>query len=284
MIFGCLLLLTFAIEGFLRARRDETLELSRALLIAHRSTGVVAESTARSGSEIVALDALNSERSSVALRGFGPTRDHAKDLLDLMPWFNFVGAPLYFVGDIEWARQESLAWTPVVTQDQVGRAESALGAAFARAKLWAHAISSSTYLAFLVLVGLLSAFVFRGGATLFMCGIRVHRIDGSRASRLRCTARAAAALLPSSILATNAIWMRYSLVTPAGLSSDVEWRTRQARLLVGQPEAFVGVVGHAPEVLMLAAIAALYAVVIHAIAHPEQSWHDRIAGTCLVPK
>jgi hypothetical protein len=113
-----------------------------------------------------------------------------------------------------------------------------------------------------VLTGLLA----RGGVTFLMAGIRVVRRDGRPASRLQCAGRALLAWTPLAAMLLLAVGLdAWQLATWQRLGGRA-WLTALAGA------AWWAAVG----VLPLQAALALWS--------PDRSWHDRLAGTFLVPR
>ena len=100
------------------------------------------------------------------------------------------------------------------------------------------------------------AFLWRGGITLRMMGLTLVRRDGRRAGRWRCAYRALLVWLPPAILLFLAVLLKVSdnAATPRAL------------------------------VLWALALGYLLACIGLALWVPTRSWHDRLAGTYLVPK
>jgi hypothetical protein len=124
-------------------------------------------------------------------------------------------------------------------------------------------------LVFWPLAWVLWAFVTRGGLSYRLAGIALVRGDGRPASRLQCLARAflvwapVTALLVLSACLDEAYWSVWRV--PALRASHV-W----LELL--------------SKVCWWAAWAVLAGCVALALRHPARSWHDRLAGTYLVPR
>jgi hypothetical protein len=119
---------------------------------------------------------------------------------------------------------------------------------------------------FLLFVCLVSAFVFRGGARSWLLSIEVQRLDGQRAGRFRCAWRVFLAwVLPFGLLLTALIldtlfWLAWKPGTDVTLTTIV--------------------------VPIMQGIAYLYLFVsiVYAIMNPTRAIHDRLAGTCLMPR
>jgi hypothetical protein len=110
------------------------------------------------------------------------------------------------------------------------------------------------------------AFLARGGVSFLLVGIVVVRRDGRRASRLRCAGRAVLA------------WAPVAALLLLGVCLDA-WHVGTWRQL-----------GYRPWLWWLAAAAwwsaegLLPAYAALALWSPARSLHDRLAGTCLVPR
>jgi hypothetical protein len=98
------------------------------------------------------------------------------------------------------------------------------------------------------------AWVFRGGVTLRLVGISLRRRDGQPAARWQCAWRTLLFWLPVNGLLSLAVLAL--LLGPFGVASFLLWLLAAALL-----------VGYVPLALWL----------------PERSWHDRLAGTYLMP-
>jgi serine/threonine protein kinase len=117
----------------------------------------------------------------------------------------------------------------------------------------------SFFLGVLAIPSILLAFVFRGGPVLKLFAMMPVLRSGRPASRLRCLFRAAVAHAPSVLIAGPALIAR----------------SRGAVLA----QVFPGV-----TFLGLVALAITMVGVLIAVLRPERSFHDRIAGTRLMPK
>ena len=104
--------------------------------------------------------------------------------------------------------------------------------------------------AFFSIPGIICGFLFRGGALLYLFGIAVQTMDGSRASRLRCLLRA--------VVAWSPLLLPY-LAIVAGHES------------IGTELLWI--------LFPLAVLGAIYTII-----RPERGIQDRIAGTYLVPR
>lgn len=114
--------------------------------------------------------------------------------------------------------------------------------------LFAAAVALVIYVG---LPAILASVICRGGLVMLVCGVAVTRLEGTRASRLRCLWRS---------LVTWSPWLLAPVLIPIlRPSGDI---TETAPLVCG----FAAV---------LAAIS---------LCLPERSLQDRIAGTCLVPR
>lgn len=106
------------------------------------------------------------------------------------------------------------------------------------------------------LPSLMAAILFRGGLVLRLCGLTVVRIDGARASRLRLAWRAIIAWGPVTGLALVSLGWKPG---PSGFS----WQTNA-------------------EIIAVACV--FFGLVIWAGLFPGRGIHDRLAGTCLIPR
>jgi hypothetical protein len=100
------------------------------------------------------------------------------------------------------------------------------------------------------------SFVTRGGLSLSMLGLAVVRRDGKQASRWRCGWRALVMWAPLAALLVAAVWTKHAVPRPYWL----------------------------PWVIYGSAIALLVSYLPAALLMPSRGLHDRLAGTCLVPK
>jgi len=100
------------------------------------------------------------------------------------------------------------------------------------------------------------AFLFRGGFTLRMMGLTLVRRDGRRASRWRCAWRAAVVWLPLAVILYLALVLK---------AVDSPWTALA-------------------ETCCVLALGYVLACLGLALWLPTRSWHDRLAGTYLVPK
>jgi uncharacterized RDD family membrane protein YckC len=116
---------------------------------------------------------------------------------------------------------------------------------------------SFAYLILIVIPGIASAFIFRGGLILYLTGITAQTGDGEKASRLRC------------------IWRALIVWSPMLIT------------LIG---AIIGLFGFPLKMLELSSIiiiilwVPLTAGAIYAVVSPERGIQDRLAGTHLVPR
>jgi uncharacterized RDD family membrane protein YckC len=114
-------------------------------------------------------------------------------------------------------------------------------------------------------VWVVAAFLARGGVTFALTGIRLVYSDGRRASRLRCAWRALLAWAPVAGLILLAVWL------------DV-WHLSHWR---EGPAVWVSWLAVVAWWLVLGVLV-LYLVL--ALRSPDRGWHDRLAGTWLVPR
>jgi uncharacterized RDD family membrane protein YckC len=115
------------------------------------------------------------------------------------------------------------------------------------------------------LIWIIWSFFFRGGLAFWMLGIALVRGDGRRAGRWQCAWRACLVWLPIVLL--------------LGLSNSLElwsWTGHVAG------RALVHLVWEAAG-LWWAAAALLIVYLVVAFRSPMRGWHDRLAGTYLVP-
>jgi serine/threonine protein kinase len=121
-------------------------------------------------------------------------------------------------------------------------------------------------LAFFPAMCVLSALAFRGGVRFYPLGIDVVRLDGRPAGRLRCAWRALA------------VWaLPFGLLIAARLIEDSFWKT-------WTPGSDLTVTTIVVPSLQLLALAVLVGSAAAAVACQERAIHDRLAGTCLVPR
>jgi hypothetical protein len=104
---------------------------------------------------------------------------------------------------------------------------------------------------------MLSAVLFRGGLRHYLLGVRLVRRDGRRAGRLRCAWRA---LMAWSMLIPLGLWL---------LLEDFAWRHRIA---------YLGDLCWGASALLALLLMAVM------LRTPARSFHDRLAGTWLVPR
>jgi|GEM_PF-351900 len=116
-----------------------------------------------------------------------------------------------------------------------------------------------TLLAASALPSLVAALLFRGGLVLRMLGLAIVKEDGTKASRLRIFWRSLIAWCPAVLLFTFMARLLVPLFDRGALSG----------------ESAVGTI----LVLILA-----IGLVVWAALLPERGLHDRVAGTCLVPR
>jgi hypothetical protein len=112
----------------------------------------------------------------------------------------------------------------------------------------------------------LSAFVFRGGISMPLMGLSLVRSDGRRAGRFRCALRTLLVWLPPTALLAGAVLLE-------------TWYWSATRAVSGR--------GWEPwlaELLRLASVGLLALYPVLAVRSPDRALHDRLAGTCLVPR
>ncbi len=112
------------------------------------------------------------------------------------------------------------------------------------------------------------AFVFRGGLSLRFTGLELVRSDGRTAAHWQCLVRALLFWLPLVILVTAACWLDAMYWS--------QWPEDSPRSHPWMPISAWG--------LSWLAGGLLVAYFARALWDPERSWHDRLAGTWLVPR
>lgn len=122
------------------------------------------------------------------------------------------------------------------------------------------------FLGFWPLVWIVWAFMFRGGITFPMLGLTLVRANGRRAWRVQCAWRAMLVWLPFLALLAASAWMESDFLASFDGTDSLDW---MAWLSWG---------------LWWLATLLLPAYWLIALWNPERSWHDRLAGTYLVPK
>jgi hypothetical protein len=111
-----------------------------------------------------------------------------------------------------------------------------------------------------------AAFLFRGGLTYRIMGLSVVRPDGRPAGRCRCAWRALLVWGPLTGLLLALVLLdawRWSAGAANGARLWVPWLE---------------------EALRWASLVLLMAYPVLAVCFPQRSQHDRLAGTCLVPR
>ena len=161
------------------------------------------------------------------------------------------------------SRQQALPNRPRGSADEAVRfAEMMSGGVLDQIYSYTGAIMLAVFPATCVL----SAFAFRGGLRYYPLGLEIVRADGRRAGRFRCAWRALAAwgppfaLLIASRILEDQFWMAW---TPG---SDMTMTT----VVVPAMQAL------AYGIVIIAAVVA--------VVSPTRALHDRVAGTCLVPR
>jgi hypothetical protein len=159
-----------------------------------------------------------------------------------------------------------LADHPSVTPDQMAAASAALGPFLKRQArrpteidLWRIALMTGTMLfGFTAVVGIVSAWLFRGGLLLRVFGIAVVTRNGESISRLRALGRGLAA------------W---------GFVMVPLWFAPLPVAFIGRRIGFELGAGLAITAVVIVVVGAVWAVVC-----PERGLHDRVADTYLVPQ
>jgi hypothetical protein len=100
------------------------------------------------------------------------------------------------------------------------------------------------------------AFLTRGGLTLSLTGLALVRIDGRKAPRWRCGWRALLVWAPVVAPLAACIWVKVYAPQLRLVHTGLWWL----------------------------AVAVLVSAVVLAVRRPQQAPHDRLAGTCLVPR
>jgi uncharacterized RDD family membrane protein YckC/tRNA A-37 threonylcarbamoyl transferase component Bud32 len=162
----------------------------------------------------------------------------------------------------------------------------------------AHSVAASLDFAMVVLgifaiPSLLAAYLYRGGPLLRLFGLRVQRLSGEPASRLRCLYRASVAMAPPLLIGAP-VWILGVSGFWAGLSSGV---ANQSRLTMAIQETASRVgkvlalgISDLPPVLRVVALVVgsclavmFLAGVLLTMLHPERTIQDRLAGTMVMP-
>jgi hypothetical protein len=110
------------------------------------------------------------------------------------------------------------------------------------------------------------AFLTRGGLSYRLAALRLVRADGHPASRLQCAGRALLVWFPFVALQAGSVWLDtwwFAAWNPGGSPEWALWLS---------------------WVLWYLAVLLLPAYVVLALRQPARSWHDRLAGTYLVPR
>jgi len=162
----------------------------------------------------------------------------------------------------------------------------------------AHSAMASLNFAMVVLglfaiPALLAAYLYRGGPLLRLFGLRVQRLNGEPASRIRCLYRASVAMAPPLLIGAPVLFLGISGFW-AGLSSGAADQSRVATA-IQETTSRVGKVlalgiGDLPPVLRIVALIVgsclavmfLFGVLL-TVLHPERAIHDRLAGTMVMP-
>src|SRR5262249_13990620 len=99
-----------------------------------------------------------------------------------------------------------------------------------------------------------------------LAALRLVRADGRPASRLQCAGRALLVWFPFVALQAGSVWLDtwwFAAWKPGGSPDWALWLS---------------------WVLWYLAVLLLPAYVVLALRQPARSWHDRLAGTYLVPR
>jgi hypothetical protein len=135
------------------------------------------------------------------------------------------------------------------------------------------------------------AFLFRGGLSYRLTGIRLVRADGRPASRLQCAWRALLVWAPVTAPLVLSCWLDARYWSAGGPDTPSDWPlaafSRAEAVMAGDPWE-----PGAPSKWPLAAASAswyaavglLLAYVGLALWRPTRAPHDRLAGTYLVPR
>jgi hypothetical protein len=143
------------------------------------------------------------------------------------------------------AQRELLAWAGAPEKSTLGKAASP----------WNDGVEAIWIVAFIPLVWVVTAALFRGGPTMALAGIAVVRADGRPAFRRQCAVRAVVVWLP--------VWV----LLVASVSVQVY--------------AFEQAWGYLVPLLLVLVMLPVYVVL--ALREPTRPPQDRIAGTYLVP-
>ena len=176
-------------------------------------------------------------------------------------------SPLRFRSSSRAEARQALAAHPAPAPNDVRAAEAVVGPHLDRARTELDGLRAPSGAAAMLLlfwsfvcaivgsVGLLSAFIFRGGLALRLFGAAVVKSQGGDLGRFRAAWRALIGWLPAALAAAGAI------VAPDPFTSDLKWMILSALAVV------------------LFLVGAAYAV-----RHPDRGIQDRVAGTALVPR
>ncbi len=113
---------------------------------------------------------------------------------------------------------------------------------------------------------LVSAFVFRGGLSLRLAGLRLVRGDGRRAGRFQCVWRTFVTWAPVTLLLGASFWL------------DLRYIDLEDTGLAGAGTAWLS------WAVWWSAVVVLALYVVAALRWPTRGPHDRLAGTYLVPR
>ncbi len=125
-----------------------------------------------------------------------------------------------------------------------------------------------TLLAFWPVLWVLWAFLSRGGFSYRLTGLWLVRADGRKAARWQCAARSLLFWLPVLALLMGSLgldWWFCSLRDP-------------------RPGGLLGFLPHLSALAWLAGMLVLPCYAVLALRSPARAPHDRLVGTCLVPR
>lgn len=229
----------------------------------------------------------------------GAERDLAADLLNPLPGHRVCAVVRWHADKIlaerlrrkiaDWraelaARQQTLAWSGTLTLSmmQLGAKEThpKISPAYVRLLAqgslehpvpkggnFAQVLGTGLLLAVGPILAILWSFATRGGVTFGMAGIALARTDGRRPSRLRCAWRTLLFWLPPLTLTVVSMaldfWYWWHWSPDQGTTSWLPFLS-------------------AATWWVAAALVPIYAGL--ALLYPARSLHDRLAGTCLVPR
>jgi hypothetical protein len=117
-----------------------------------------------------------------------------------------------------------------------------------------------------LIVAILVGFLARGGVSFFLAGLALVRTDGGLPSRARCAWRALLAWGPVTGL----------LLLAFGLDALLQ--------RLGQQHSLSLWLSWLSWLSLRSAVGLLLLYVLVALWSPSRSWHDRLTGTCLVPR